>query len=55
MIAEPKRCGIAVDVHGDTYDSATWADLWYAATAVSTMCVKNGMAGWSNGLGEIAH
>lgn len=33
-------------------DKASWADLWYAAVAVLAMCVGQGKAGWSVGLGE---
>lgn len=33
-------------------DRARWADLWYAALAVLIMCVGQGKAGWSVGLGR---
>ena len=34
-------------------ETATLTELWYAATAILTMCVRRGFAGMSSGLGEL--
>lgn len=47
---QTKQCAVVIDTKGDP-DIASWADLWYAAVAVSSMCVDQGKAGWSVGLG----
>lgn len=46
-------CTFIADIEeGFTVDGASWADLWYAGVAITTICVSNGMGGGSVYLGE---
>jgi len=49
---EPKRiCTARIDLEDDKDDTASYLDLWAGAVAVDRMCVNEGKAGMSFGLG----
>lgn len=53
MPSASERCSVLVDMPEDVApDWDSWFDMWGAAVAVNTMCLKHGMQGRAVYLGQ---